>query len=71
LQAHAPRLETDVLEVAGALVERAELGSRTELAHLAEDLVWDTLAFLRDNKQTPPAPLLALAARLRIAPEER
>ncbi|HXU80191.1 MAG TPA: DUF3536 domain-containing protein [Polyangia bacterium] len=71
LQAHAPQLEGDVLEVAGPLVERSELGSHAELAHLAEDLVWDTLVHFREQRKHPPAPLVALATRLKIAPEEK
>jgi alpha-amylase/alpha-mannosidase (GH57 family) len=70
LQAHAPALSPEVVEVSGALVERSALGARTELAHLAEDLVWDTLAFFREHKKPVPAPLQGLASRLRIAPSE-
>ena len=71
LQAHAPQLEGEVAEVAGLLCERSDLG--TELAHLAEDLVWDTLVYHRERRKPLPAPLQLLAARLKIAttPEEK
>jgi alpha-amylase/alpha-mannosidase (GH57 family) len=71
LQQHAPKLEGEVLEVASPLIERSALDTHAELAHLAEDLVWDTLAHHREHKKALPPPLQALAARLRIAPEER
>ena len=57
-----------MVEIAEALIERAELTTHAELAHLAEDLVWDTLTFFREQKKPVPAPLQALAHRLRIAP---
>jgi len=70
LQAHAPQLDLEVLEVAAALVERSELGVHPDVAHLAEDLVWDTLVDFREHRKAVPAPLQALAARLKIAPGE-
>jgi hypothetical protein len=71
LQAHAPHLDAEVLEVAGALVEQSDLGTHPVLAHLAEDLVWDTLVYHREHRKIPPALLQALAARLKIALEEK
>jgi alpha-amylase/alpha-mannosidase (GH57 family) len=71
LQAHAPQLGDEVLEVAGPLVEQSDLGTHPELAHLAEDLVWDTLVHHREHRKTPPALLQALASRLKIALEEK
>jgi hypothetical protein len=71
LQAHAPQLGDEVLEVAGLLVEQSDLASHSELAQLAEDLVWDTLVHHREHRKNPPALLQALAARLKIALEEK
>jgi alpha-amylase/alpha-mannosidase (GH57 family) len=70
LQAHAPQLDNDVLEVAAALVDRSELGVHPDVAHLAEDLIWDTLVHLREHRKQPTPLLLALAVRLKIAPED-
>jgi hypothetical protein len=71
LQAHAPQLGDEVLEVAGLLVEQSDLASHSELAQLAEDLVWDTLVHHREQRKNPPALLQALAARLKITLEEK
>jgi hypothetical protein len=71
LQAHAPQLEGEVLEVATSLLEHTDLGTHPELAHLAEDLVWDTLVHHREQRKQPPPLLVALATRLKIAPEEK
>jgi len=70
LKAHAPQLDSEVLELATALVDRSELGVHQDVAHLAEDLVWDTLVHFRELRKAAPAPLQALAARLKIAPEK-
>jgi hypothetical protein len=58
-----------VWELAGELLERADLGHHGDEAQLAEDLVWDIMGNYRDTKRTPPRGLRDLADRLRLAPD--
>jgi len=58
-----------VWELAGELLERADLGRHGDEARLAENLVWDIMSSYRETRRTPPRGLRALAERLRLAPD--
>jgi alpha-amylase/alpha-mannosidase (GH57 family) len=58
-----------VWELAGELLERADLGRHGDEARLAENLVWDIMSSYRETRRTPPRGLRALADRLRLAPD--
>jgi alpha-amylase/alpha-mannosidase (GH57 family) len=62
------RVDLAVLSAAAELVERTDLGARNAHEHLAEDLIWDAMAYFRDRKKSPPRALRLLAERMRIAP---
>jgi hypothetical protein len=69
LEAHTPNLAEPVLAAVAELVEAANLPARSEQsAHLAEDLIWDTMATFQERHEALPPTLQRLAERLRLAP---
>ncbi len=68
LEARAPaRFDKASLAIAQELADRIDLQAGANQAHLAEELVWETLAYTQARRASAPKALRALAKRLGLA----